>query len=71
MDRTPHKDLTSQWSTMKETVFSLKMASSGSNIQLKDYFSRISFNKYFALFGVFLFSIFNLFMNLLNAWPYI
>lgn len=45
------------------------MASSGSSIQLKDYFTKVCFNKYFAFFGVVLLSIFNLFMNLLNAWP--
>lgn len=45
------------------------MASSGSTIQLKGYFSNGSFKKYFALFGAFLLSIVNLFMNSLNAWP--
>lgn len=45
------------------------MTSSGSSVQLKDYFSKVLFNKYFPLFGVALISILNLFMRLLNAWP--
>jgi len=46
------------------------MASSGSSTQLKDYFSKRSFNKYFALFGVFLLSIFIFEFTLLwrGAW---
>lgn len=45
------------------------MTSSGSGIQLKDYFLKVSAKYLLKQFDVVLLSIFNLFMRLLNAWP--